>query len=190
MRKGKRLSGSKSASVIRTPSCLFALQPTAATRSERFAFSACCLEFFPLLKRSEKCKCLAVSCYRPVRLWNARESLEVYCILLCGHPLTIRQFEYPFYGLTCMTRASLQRSLSFHHPADKAISRAASISPRKLIPTLNESRELDKGFGRRSFFMSVTALRELTASGDDVDALGFVADSLLPGLARKRARKR
>jgi hypothetical protein len=84
----------------------------------------------------------------------------------------------------------LPKAVELHHPAVKAISRAASISPRKLIPTLNESRELDKGFGRRSFFMSVTALRELTASGDDVDALGFVADSLLPGFARKRARKR
>jgi hypothetical protein len=84
----------------------------------------------------------------------------------------------------------LPKAVELHHPADKAISRAASISPRKLIPTLNESRELDKGFGRRRFFRSVDALRELTASGDDVDAFGFVADSLLPGLARKRARQR
>ena len=54
-----------------------------------------------------------------------------------------------------MVWASFQRRLSFHHP-------------------LNESRELDKGFGRRSFFRSVAALRELTASGNDVDALALL----------------
>jgi catechol 2,3-dioxygenase-like lactoylglutathione lyase family enzyme len=30
----------------------------------KFTFSDYCIEFFPLLKRSEKCACFAVSCYR------------------------------------------------------------------------------------------------------------------------------
>src|ERR1700747_1391752 len=63
MRKGKHLSGSKPASVIRTP-LFFCSSANRCNALGKFTFSDYCIEFFPLLKRCEKCECFAVSCYR------------------------------------------------------------------------------------------------------------------------------
>src|SRR6202007_2134327 len=70
----------------------------------QFMLSDDCVEFLAQLKCCENRQCFAVSCYRSCQAVERRGVFRCFASCYLG---VRRQFEYSFYGLTCMTRAGL-----------------------------------------------------------------------------------